>query len=192
MNASTFQLSDDAPTRYERYVAPVMESFVERTIRVALLVMSDSVRRSPGLPAFAKPDATRSRNMAAIRSSNTKPEREVRSLLHAAGFRFRVHARTLPGTPDIVLARFRLVVFVHGCYWHGHGCRRDHTSSTNRPYWTEKLARNQARDRRRRRELRTLGWRTRVIWECSARSSTDRLIRELRRMSVDGGTRLSE
>ncbi|NJD66936.1 MAG: very short patch repair endonuclease [Chloroflexi bacterium] len=120
--------------------------------------------------------------MAAIRSRNTKPEIAVRRALHAAGYRFRVDSRHLPGRPDIVLPRYRLAVFVHGCFWHGHGCRRDHIPSTNPDYWRAKLDRNRRRDRRAREALRAMGWATATVWECSLASGTGRVIARLERL----------
>lgn len=112
--------------------------------------------------------------MARIRGTNTKPELVVRSALHRAGFRFRLYSRGLPGRPDIVLARLRTVVFVHGCFWHRHGCTLSSTPATRRAFWEEKFARNAARDRRAARRLRQLGWRVLTVWECSLRTATRR------------------
>ncbi|MDX2208527.1 MAG: DNA mismatch endonuclease Vsr [Gemmatimonadales bacterium] len=112
--------------------------------------------------------ATRSRMMSGIRSHDTKPELAVRSWLHRAGLRFRLHVRDLPGSPDIVLPRWGAVVFVHGCFWHRHrGCARAATPKTRRAFWAAKFRSNIERDERNRRALRRLGWRTRTIWECS-------------------------
>lgn len=107
--------------------------------------------------------------MSHIRSRNTTPELRVRSFLHRRGFRFRIHQRRLAGSPDIVLAKYRAVVFVHGCFWHQHpGCRFKGVKvpTGNRPYWGPKLARNVARDAENRRALATTGWRVAVVWEC--------------------------
>ena len=117
--------------------------------------------------------AERSALMARIRGTNTKPEVLVRSALHRAGFRFRLHGAALPGRPDIVLPRHRTVVFVHGCFWHRHGCRLSSEPATRRAFWREKFARNRARDQRTARALRNLGWRVVTVWECSLRT-TDR------------------
>ncbi len=112
----------------------------------------------------------RSRAMAQVRSKNTKPEMRVRSLLHRSGFRFRLHRRDLPGTPDIVLPKHRAAIFVHGCFWHAHpGCPRATMPSTRVEFWTEKLARNVARDARKERDLIAAGWRVLVVWECETR-----------------------
>jgi DNA mismatch endonuclease (patch repair protein) len=109
---------------------------------------------------------TRSRMMAAVPQANSKPEIVVRRIIHSIGFRFRLHESDLPGTPDIVLPRLRKVVFVHGCFWHRHGCRKTTTPSTNRAFWLEKFALNRKRDQRSLRELKCLGWEPLVIWEC--------------------------
>lgn len=109
--------------------------------------------------------------MARVRSKNTTPELVVRRELHARGFRYRLHARKLPGRPDLVLPKWRIVVFVHGCFWHGckkcdRGLRRP---KTNVEFWDSKLVENRVRDRRNIARLRALGWTVRIIWECAAR-----------------------
>ena len=112
----------------------------------------------------------RSEVMSKIRSTNTRPERAVRSLLHGLGLRFRIHGKGLPGTPDIVLKRHKTVVEVLGCFWHRHrGCRLASTPASNKRFWQDKFARNAARDGSNRRALRKLGWRTVVVWECELR-----------------------
>lgn len=108
--------------------------------------------------------------MARIRSKGTQPELVVRRALHAMGFRFRLHRRDLPGKPDIVLAKHRLVIFVHGCFWHQHsGCRLASSPKTRGNYWNPKLASNVARDERHARELEAAGWRVETVWECDTR-----------------------
>ncbi|MDX1460586.1 MAG: very short patch repair endonuclease [Xanthomonadales bacterium] len=117
---------------------------------------------------------TRSRMMSGIRGKNTKPERLIRSALHRAGFRFALHARKLPGKPDVVLPRWNVVVFVHGCFWHRH--ERCHYASTpaSRPdFWQKKFASNVDRDARNIRELEDIGWRVAVVWECGLRHQLD-------------------
>lgn len=111
--------------------------------------------------------ATRSRMMSGIRGKNTKRERIVRSLLHRIGYRSRIHRKDLPGNPDIVLPKYRAVIFVHGCYWHGHGCYRFKVPQTNTEFWIGKIRRNMERDRRQCRELKEKGWRIATVWECA-------------------------
>jgi DNA mismatch endonuclease (patch repair protein) len=114
----------------------------------------------------------RSRNMAAIRCRDTKPELVVRSIAHRLGYRFRLHRRDLPGTPDLVFPRLRKVILVHGCYWHMHHCRWGRaTPKTNAVFWETKRAANVARDRRTIVKLRRLGWHVLVIWECETRDA---------------------
>lgn len=109
----------------------------------------------------------RSRNMAAIRSKNTKPEIAIRSLLHSLGYRFRLHRKDLPGKPDIVLPRYRTVIFINGCFWHQHpGCRQATVPGSNVEFWQRKLQSNVARDIRNRELLQAAGWNVLVIWEC--------------------------
>jgi DNA mismatch endonuclease (patch repair protein) len=113
---------------------------------------------------------TRSRMMAGIKGSVTKPEIQVRRYLHACGFRFRLHRKDLPGRPDLVLPRYRLTIFVHGCFWHRHaGCHYASTPSTRPDFWQEKFAANVDRDRRNIDQLLELGWRVFVLWECGLR-----------------------
>lgn len=136
--------------------------------------------------------AERSALMARIRGTNTKPEVLVRSALHRAGYRFRIHASGLPGRPDIVLARHRTVVLVHGCFWHRHGCAMSSTPSTRRAFWLEKFRRNRERDARTARALRALGWRVVTVWECSLRTAPRRaqaIARLLRMLERDARTR---
>jgi DNA mismatch endonuclease, patch repair protein len=118
--------------------------------------------------------AERSALMARIRGTNTKPEVLVRSALHRAGFRFRLHNRSLPGRPDIVLTKHRTVVFVHGCFWHRHGCSLASDPSTRKAFWRDKFARNVARDKRTAAALRRAGWRVYTVWECSLRTNARR------------------
>ena len=113
----------------------------------------------------------RSRNMAAIRWRDTKPEVRVRRALHAMGFRFRLHRKDLPGRPDIVLPKFRTAIFVHGCFWHCHRCKYGSVvPATRAEFWAAKRGGNVARDGRNTAALRRLGWRVVVLWECEVRS----------------------
>ena len=114
--------------------------------------------------------ATRSRMMAAIGSRNTVPEIMLRRILHARGLRYRVHVRTLPGTPDLVFARFRAVCFVHGCFWHRHSaCRYATTPATSQEFWKAKFHEDVERDKRNNRILLDSGWRVAIVWECALR-----------------------
>lgn len=109
----------------------------------------------------------RSECMRRIRSTDTQPEMVVRRLLHGAGFRYRLHRSDLPGRPDIVLPRYKVVVFVHGCFWHGHdACVDGHRPKSNSSYWNAKLEGNRQRDARNAQRLAELGWRRIVVWEC--------------------------
>lgn len=122
---------------------------------------------------------TRSKMMAAVRGKDTAAEKGVRSALHSAGYRFRLHCKKLPGTPDIVLPRYKTAVFVHGCFWHGHGCPRGRRPVSNVTFWNAKLDGNIKRDRRTRAALKRVGWRVVVIWECSLARGCNLLVRGL-------------
>lgn len=115
---------------------------------------------------------TRSRMMAGIQGKNTKPELLVRSYLHSCGYRFRLHRRDLPGRPDLVLPKYRLAIFVHGCFWHRHsGCMYAVTPKSRRSFWEEKLAGNVRRDEVQLSRLNDMGWRVLVVWECGLKHS---------------------
>ncbi|MDE2749939.1 MAG: very short patch repair endonuclease [Chloroflexota bacterium] len=109
----------------------------------------------------------RSDVMSKVRSKDTKPELLIRRGLHSQGFRYRLHAKDLPGKPDLVFRRYRSVIFVNGCFWHGHSCPRCRMPNTNSDYWKRKVARNVARDAINRRTLLDQGWRVLTIWECA-------------------------
>jgi DNA mismatch endonuclease (patch repair protein) len=110
----------------------------------------------------------RSAIMRAVKAKDTCPEMIVRSMAHGLGYRFRLHRKDLPGKPDLVFPRLHKVIFVHGCFWHGHDCARGaRVPVHNRPYWVEKIARNRQRDRNAARLLHKLGWERKVVWECS-------------------------
>lgn len=129
--------------------------------------------------------------MSSVRGKNTKPELEVRHRLFAMGFRYRLHRRDLPGKPDMVFPRHRAVVFVHGCFWHQHGCDRSAIPATRRSWWKKKLEGNRNRDGEVMSRLKELGWRVLVIWECSFRKpGTDRS-RALDRIAARAGRFLS-
>ncbi len=111
--------------------------------------------------------ATRSRMMSGIRAKNTSPEFAVRRYLHSQGFRYRLHAKDLPGKPDLVFPRYGLVLFVHGCFWHRHrGCKFAYTPKSNLPFWNKKFDDNIRRDKEVIKKLRANGWRVRIVWEC--------------------------
>lgn len=112
----------------------------------------------------------RHRNMSAVKSKDTKPEILVRKGLHAAGYRFRLHVKDLPGNPDIVLPKYKIVIFVNGCFWHRHhGCKYASTPASNADFWKAKFEANIARDKRNYTQLEKLGWKVIVIWECEIR-----------------------
>jgi DNA mismatch endonuclease (patch repair protein) len=113
--------------------------------------------------------AQRRLNMSRIRGKDTKPELLLRHGLHARGFRFRLHRRDLPGCPDLVFPRFHAVVFVHGCFWHGHGCPMFKFPTTRTEFWAAKIEGNRARDTKVSENLEAAGWRTLVVWECTLR-----------------------
>lgn len=118
----------------------------------------------------------RSWNMSRIKGKNTKPEMVVRSLLHQAGYRFRLHDKKLPGKPDIVLPKYKTVIFVHGCFWHQHeGCPKSSRPSGNATFWVKKLKGNVQRDKHIQSALCDLGWRVIVIWTCELKSEKARL-----------------
>jgi DNA mismatch endonuclease, patch repair protein len=126
---------------------------------------------------------TRSRMMSSIRGGDTVPELAVRRYLHAAGVRFRLHDRRLPGTPDIVIPMHKVAVFVHGCFWHRHpACRFATKPASNPEFWNAKFARNVARDAEKERSLLALGWCPVIIWECETRDAEalDRLFWQIR------------
>lgn len=134
----------------------------------------------------------RSRNMAAIGATDTKPELAVRRYLHAAGLRYMLHDKRLAGRPDLVFPRHGLVVFVHGCFWHRHkGCRFTTHPATNVPFWKRKFKGNVMRDTAKSALLKVQGWRVIVIWECRTNDdeALDRLFWRIRAMSREDGAR---
>lgn len=119
-------------------------------------------------PYYVKP--ARSAQMALVRSRDTKPELRVRKTLHAAGLRYRLHDRRLPGVPDLVFPSRRIALFVHGCFWHRHpGCKATRLPKSHLNFWKPKLDENVARDARNRAKLETMGWKVMIIWECETR-----------------------
>ena len=111
----------------------------------------------------------RSRIMAAVPQRDSKPEMVVRRLVHAMGYRYRLHVRDLSGSPDIVFPSLSKIIFVHGCFWHRHRCRKATTPATRKRFWLEKFEQNRARDRRNNRTLRRQGWDVLMVWECQTR-----------------------
>ena len=127
----------------------------------------------------------RSMNMSHIRSTNSKPEEIVRKYLFSQGFRYRKNVRKLPGCPDIVLAKYKTVIFVNGCFWHKHDCPRFVWPSSNREYWEPKILRNVERDKQNTEALETLGWNVLVVWECELKKKVreerlEALVQEIR------------
>jgi DNA mismatch endonuclease, patch repair protein len=122
--------------------------------------------------------ATRSRLMSGIRGKDTKPEMIVRRALHKAGFRYRLHDKKLPGKPDIVLPKYKTVVFVHGCFWHGHMCKEFRWPKTREEFWREKIEGNVMRDTLNEAAITNLGWKVIVVWECEL--TLEKLISEVK------------
>lgn len=116
----------------------------------------------------------RSQMMAGIKGKNTKPELSIRKALHKRGFRYRVHAKNLPGKPDLVFPKYNAVLFIHGCFWHGHDCHLFKWPGTRVEFWKQKITRNQLVDKTASDKLRDEGWRIGIIWECSLRGKTKR------------------
>lgn len=124
----------------------------------------------------------RSAQMARVRAKGSRPEMAVRRLVHALGYRFRLHRRDLPGTPDLVLPRHRKVIFVHGCFWHRHSdpaCKLARLPKSNVEFWTDKLERNRTRDVEQQERLTALGWQNLVVWECELRQ-TEQVVNKVR------------
>lgn len=128
------------------------------------------------------PKQRRSWNMSRIKGKDTKPELAVRSALHCAGYRFRVNRKDLPGKPDIVLPKFRTVIFVHGCFWHRHkGCKMSYSPKSNVEFWQEKFSATVARDKKAISALEISGWRVIVAWECEIKKDMKRLIAKIKK-----------
>ena len=127
----------------------------------------------------------RSQIMSRISGKNTEPEIIVRSLIHKMGYRFRLHRRDLPGKPDIVLTKYKKVIFVNGCFWHGHeGCSRAKRPTSNQNFWNEKLDKNIKRDTKNLFSLELLGWRTLVIWQCQTKN--EKVLKKILTSFLDG------
>lgn len=124
----------------------------------------------------------RSWNMAQIKGKDTKPEVLIRSILHCAGYRFRNNVKELPGKPDIVLPKYKTVIFVHGCFWHRHkGCKDATTPKTNEDFWKKKFERNLSNDRKHTRELKKLGWNVVTVWSCELKNP-EKVLRKLEKI----------
>lgn len=122
----------------------------------------------------------RSWNMSCIKGKNTKPEVLLRSLLHQAGFRFRIHASNLPGKPDIVLPRYNTVIFVNGCFWHRHeNCKYAYNPKSRQDFWQEKFARTVQRDQEKTEKLIKDGWQVHTVWECELKNDPESVINDL-------------
>lgn len=132
--------------------------------------------------------AERSKIMARVRSKDTQPETAVRKLAFALGYRYRIHVGELPGKPDLVFPGRKSVIFVHGCFWHGHGCRRAGLPSSNVAFWKEKIAKNRKRDRRTKRQLSALGWKVLVLWQCETKNG-ERLRKKIIGFLERGGSK---
>lgn len=121
----------------------------------------------------------RSRNMSAIKSRDTTPEEIVRKYLFAHGFRYRKNVKTLPGTPDIVLPKYRTVIFVNGCFWHKHNCKRFRWPKSNAEFWREKITKNVERDLKNNEALENAGWEVLTVWECEIKENKDDVMNEI-------------
>jgi DNA mismatch endonuclease (patch repair protein) len=128
----------------------------------------------------------RSEIMSLVRSKDTKPEMKVRSFLHGKGLRFRLHSRTLPGKPDLIFPKYKVALFVHGCFWHGHkNCSRHRIPKSNVEFWEQKIAATKLRDQKHYKTLEVLGWRTIIIWECEIykKEKLEALVPKITRLS---------
>lgn len=116
---------------------------------------------------------TRSRIMRSVRQKDTEPELLLRKALHGMGFRYRLHDKKLPGSPDLVFPKYKVVIFVHGCFWHRHGCKQTTTPSTRKEFWNAKFKTNIERDNQNVRDLEDAGWRVMVVWECELKKDSE-------------------
>lgn len=127
--------------------------------------------------------------MSKIKSTDTKPEVAVRKYLFSHGFRYRKNVKTLPGKPDIVLPKYKTVIFIHGCFWHGHECKYGKLPSSNTNFWKEKIEHNKKRDENQKKLLEKEGWKVLTVWQCELKNKTlfekrcDTLIREIKNIS---------
>lgn len=150
--------------------------------------MNPRLLPSEGLEVMESSEVRR-RTMQAVKSKDTSVEMQVRKMLHAAGYRYRLHGRDLPGCPDLVFGGRKKALFIHGCFWHGHPCARGkRVPKTNTAYWTAKISRNCTRDNAAKEELKQLGWKVCVVWECELKDEN----RVCRRVARFLGQRLRE
>ena len=138
------------------------------------------------------PPEVRSRIMSRIRGQNTRPEMYVRQTVWRHGFRYRLNARKLPGTPDLVFPRFKTALFVHGCFWHQHGCSRTSRPSSNHDYWDRKLDRNVERDAQNQARLKAIGWTVVTVWECNLEEGTAEAISLLENLRAEQMVRMAQ
>lgn len=156
-----------------------MTVLAAESLEITTCWITEKFLPAPWVPIMAR--MNRSDMMRAVRREGTEPEMIVRRTLHALGFRYALHRKDLPGTPDIVLTRHATVIFVNGCFWHHHeGCSKASVPKTNSDYWISKFARNKARDVRNQSDLQAMGWRIIVVWSCETRD-TSSLARKLKR-----------
>lgn len=126
--------------------------------------------------------AQRKKNMSRIRATSTTPEIKLRSALHKAGFRFRIHVASLPGKPDIVLPKYRLIIFMNGCFWHQHpNCAKANIPKSNQDYWIKKLKKNVDRDKVSISNLKSMGWKVKVIWECEVNKNIEGVVETIKK-----------
>lgn len=155
----------------------------ERAILPSKTTRKKHVTSGSGTPAGSEDiysEEKRSEIMSRVRTEHTQPERQVRSLLHRLGYRFRLHRDDLPGTPDLVLPKHSLAVFVNGCFWHFHSeCRKGKIPETNREFWKEKLLGNKERDKRAAEDLKERGWEVATLWECEIKEGLDAVMAKL-------------
>ena len=123
--------------------------------------------------------------MSSVKTKNTKPEILVRSILHKSGLHFRLHRKDLPGSPDIVLPKYKTAIFVHGCFWHGHDCPKGCRPASNQEFWNEKLDKNIERDKANYISLQSLGWSVKVIWECSIHETIANIIDDVNTSQIN-------
>jgi DNA mismatch endonuclease (patch repair protein) len=137
--------------------------------------------------------ATRSRIMGSVRQKNTQPELVLRKALHAMGYRYKLHDKNLPGSPDLVFPKYKAAIFVHGCFWHRHGCKQTTTPVTRKEFWEEKFKTNIKRDKKNVRDLQRAGWRVLVVWECELKEIKGRQNNKIQKVTMWlKGTRITK